>query len=106
MIVKKYNKLVRDRIPEIIENSGRKAIVEKASEEAYIMLLREKLNEECKEYQESKNTEELADLMEVIYAILDYNDVSIEEFENIRQQKVANRGAFKERYLLKEVIEG
>lgn len=106
MNVKKYNKLVRDKIPEIIENSGRKAIVEKVPEEAYYMLLNEKLDEERKEYLESLRVEELADLVEVIYAILEYKKVSIEDFEAMRIEKAAKRGTFKERILLKEVIEG
>lgn len=106
MNVKKYNKLVRDKIPDIIENSGRKAIIEKVSEEAYYMLLNEKLDEERKEYLESLRVEELADLVEVIYAILEYKNVSIKEFEAMRTEKAAKRGAFKERILLKEVIEG
>lgn len=106
MNVTKYNKLVRDKIPEIIEKSGRKAITEKVSEEAYYMLLNEKLDEERKEYLESLRVEELADLVEVIYAILEYKKVPIEDFEAMRIEKVAKRGAFKERILLKEVIEG
>ncbi|MGI6622341.1 MAG: nucleoside triphosphate pyrophosphohydrolase [Clostridiaceae bacterium] len=106
MNVTKYNKLVRDKIPEIIEKSGRKAITEKVSEEAYYMLLNEKLDEERKEYLESLRVEELADLVEVIYAILEYKKVPIEDFEAMRIEKAAKRGAFKERILLKEVIEG
>ncbi|HHW21399.1 MAG TPA: nucleoside triphosphate pyrophosphohydrolase [Clostridiaceae bacterium] len=106
MNVTKYNKLVRDKIPEIIEKSGRKAITEKVSEEAYYMLLNEKLDEERKEYLESLRVEELADLVEVIYAILEYKKVSIEDFERMRIEKAAKRGTFKERILLKEVIEG
>lgn len=106
MNVTKYNKLVRDKIPEIIENSGRKAITEKVSDEVYYKLLNDKLDEERLEYLESLRIEELADLVEVIYAILEYKKVSIEEFEKMRIAKAAKRGAFKERILLKEVIEG
>jgi predicted house-cleaning noncanonical NTP pyrophosphatase (MazG superfamily) len=106
MIVKTYNKLVRDKIPEIIEKSGNKAVFEKAGQQEYISFLNGKLGEELKEYLESQNIEELADMVEIIYAILDYKQVSIEEFENIRLQKTSERGAFKERLLLKEVIEG
>jgi len=106
MNVKMYNKLVRDKIPEIIENSGRKAIIEKVSDEQYYKLLNEKLDEERKEYLESLRVEELADLVEVIYAILEYKKVTVEDFEKMRIEKAAKRGAFKERILLKEVIEG
>ena len=106
MNVRIYNKLIRDKIPEIIEKSGNKAVVAKVSEEENINLLNEKLGEELKEYLESQSIEELADLVEVIYAILDSKKVSIKDFEAIRLLKAAQRGAFKERLLLKEVIEG
>ncbi len=100
-----YNKLIRDRIPEIIEKSGNKPVVEKVGEEKYISLLNEKLGEELKEYLESQSVEELADLVEVIYALLNSKRVSLKDFEAIRLQKATERGAFKERLLLKEVIE-
>lgn len=100
-----YNKLIRDKIPEIIEKSGNKAVVEKAGEEEYIKLLNEKLDEELKEYLESHETEELADMVEIIYAILDYKHVPMEKFESIRKRKADERGAFRERLLLKAVIE-
>lgn len=105
MSIKKYNKLVRDKIPQIIEQSGKKLVVEKLSDEAYINYLNSKLGEELSEYTENESVEELADLVEVIYAILDFKKVSIEEFEKIRNDKVEKRGSFKERLLLKEVIE-
>lgn len=106
MSVKIYNKLIRDKIPEIIEQSGKQAVVEKVSGEEYLELLKAKLDEELQEYLESESTEELADLVEVVYAILDYKSVSLQDFELIRKQKVADRGAFIKRLLLKEVIGG
>ncbi len=106
MNVSIYNKLIRDRIPEIIERSEKKAVVEKVSDNEYISRLNEKLGEELREYLESQSVEELADLVEVIYAILDSKKVSIKEFEEIRLHKATERGAFKERLVLKEVIEG
>lgn len=100
-----YNKLIRDKIPEIIEQAGKKVIVEKMEDEQYLKMLNNKLNEELLEYQEDDNNiEELADLVEVVYAILDFKGVSLADFEKIRQDKVKSRGAFKERLLLKEVI--
>ena len=59
--VKKYNKLVRDRIPEIIAADGKRCTVETLSDEEYLLLLDHKLDEELAEYQESKSLEELAD---------------------------------------------
>ena len=64
-----------------------------------------KLVEELKEYQESGSIEELADLVEVVYAILNYMGISLKEFEEIRRAKVNKRGAFDKRLLLKEVTE-
>lgn len=61
-----YNKLVRDKIPEIIEKSGKKCSFEILSGDEYIQKLDEKLNEELQEYYQDKNIEELADLMEVL----------------------------------------
>ena len=54
----------------------------------------------------SQSVEELADLVEVVYAILEHKDVSLQEFEGIRKQKVKGRGAFKDKLFLKEVIDG
>lgn len=105
MSIIKYNKLVRDKIPEIIEKSGKKALIEILDSSAYKKLLDEKLKEELQEYLCSDNVEELADLAEVIYAILDYKKISIDEFDSIRKEKAIKRGAFKERILLKKVID-
>ena len=60
MPTKTYHKLVRDRIPEIIEADGKTCVCETLSDEDYISLLDQKLNEELAEYQESKSLEELA----------------------------------------------
>jgi predicted house-cleaning noncanonical NTP pyrophosphatase (MazG superfamily) len=100
-----YNKLVRDRIPEIIEKSGKQAVTEKLDENTYKTLLDDKLQEELREYQDSDSIEELADLVEVIHAILDLKGVSLQAFEALRSQKADERGAFQQRILLKEVIE-
>ena len=103
--VKVYNKLIRDRIPQIIEQSGKKAIIKKVSGKEYLDLLNAKLSEELQEYLDNQSIEELADLVEVVYAILDFREVSLQEFEGIRKQKVMERGAFQDKLLLKEVID-
>ena len=103
--VKVYNKLIRDKIPRIIEEGGKKAILEKVSGKKYLSLLHAKLAEELKVYLDSQRVEELADLVEVVYAILDHKEVSLQEFEDIRKQKVMERGAFQDKLLLKEVID-
>ena len=64
-----YHKLVRDKIPEIIKQSGKQCVCSTLSENDYFLLLDQKLNEELQEYQESKSMEELADLLEVMHAV-------------------------------------
>lgn len=103
--MKQYHKLTRDRIPEIIEADGKTCICETLSDENYLHLLDEKLNEELAEYQESKSLEELADLLEVIQAVVKARGWTLEELEQVRSDKAAERGGFEKKILLKEVIE-
>ena len=105
MPVKTYHKLVRDRIPEIIEADGKTCVYETLSDEAYIRLLDQKLNEELAEYQESKSLEELADLLEVIQAVVRARGWTLDELEQVRADKAAERGGFAKKILLKEVRE-
>ena len=100
-----YNKLVRDKIPEIIEKDHKKAICDKLSDKQYIEMLDKKLSEELNEYQESKEFEELADMLEVMYAITEARGYSVADLENIRVSKAEKRGAFKKKILLKTVVE-
>lgn len=102
MAVKVYNKLIRDKIPEIIEADGRKCKTEILSEEAYLKMVDAKLDEELAEYHKDQNIEELADLLEVIYAAAQARGYSVEELERVRVAKVEKRGAFQKRILLKE----
>ena len=99
-----YHKLVRDRIPEIIENDGKKCVCETLSDEDYISLLDQKLNEELAEYQESKSLEELADLLEVVQAVVKARGWTLEELEQVRADKASKRGRFEKKILLKEVV--
>ena len=100
---KTYNKLVRDLIPEIIEESGKKCSIEILNDEEYIKSIDAKLDEELAEYHKDQNIEELADLLEVIYAAARARGYSIEELERIRVSKAQERGGFDKRILLKEV---
>ena len=99
-----YNKLVRDRIPEIIEKSGNRCVTEILSDEEYTEMLDKKLDEELAEYHKDKNVEELADLLEVIYACAQARGFSLEELENVRAAKADKRGAFKDKILLIETV--
>lgn len=101
----KYNKLVRDRIPEIIEASGKSCVTEILSDEAYLRLMDAKLDEELAEYHSDQNIEELADLLEVIYAAAMARGYTLEQLESVRAAKAEKRGAFANKILLKEVIE-
>jgi predicted house-cleaning noncanonical NTP pyrophosphatase (MazG superfamily) len=101
----KYDKAIRDKIPELIESKGKKAIVREVSDEAFIEYLNRKLVEELEEYYDSDNVEELADLVEVVYGLLDLKGISIEEFERIRIEKVKERGVFSKNMVLLEVYE-
>lgn len=103
MSVITYNKLVRDRIPEIIEASGKNCIVETLSEERYLEMLDAKLDEELAEYHKDQNIEELADLMEVLLAAAKARGYSREELEAVRLEKADKRGGFEKKILLKEV---
>lgn len=105
MATMKYNKLIRDKIPEIIGKSGKKAIVKKVQGSQLLELLNKKLYEELDEYNESGEVEELADLVEVVQAILEHKGISIDEFNQIREKKNISRGGFKEGLLLLEVKE-
>ncbi len=98
-----YDKAIRDKIPEIIEASGNKATVEIVDQVTFIKYLDAKLGEELKEYLEDGNVEELADLVETVYAILACKGVSMEKFEKIRFAKAEKRGGFVKRLVLKEV---
>ena len=100
-----HNKLVRDRIPEIIEASGRICITEVLPNDAYIQALDAKLSEELAEYQQSKSLEELADLLEVMGAVVKARGYTWDELTRVRKEKRAQRGAFDQRIFLKEVIE-
>ena len=101
----KYNKLVRDRIPEIIEGSGKICVTEIFSDKDYLRMLDAKLDEEMAEYHADQNIEELADLMEVIRACAVARGYAIEQLEQVRAEKAAKRGGFEKKILLKEVTE-
>lgn len=105
MSTKYYNKLVRDRIPEIIETSGKTCVCETLPDEQYIEMLNKKLQEEVAEYLESGTVEELADIGEVMHAILDYKGIPLEEFHRVRIEKLQKRGGFRKKLLLKEVVD-
>lgn len=100
-----YNKLVRDKIPEIIESDGKACEIEILSDGKYLEMIDAKLDEELAEYHKDQNLEELADLLEVIQAAAVARGYSVKELEDLRAKKAEKRGGFRERILLKKVIE-
>lgn len=89
--MKVYNKLVRDKITDIIEADGRIAKYRILDNNEYRQQLNSKLQEEVKEYLDDNKVEELADIVEVVYGILNSMDVTIDEFEKVRIKKKEER---------------
>ncbi len=98
-----YNKLVRDRIPDIIAASGKRCAVRVLGDEEYLLSLNQKLGEEVEEYRANPGVEELADLVEVVHAILEFKGITLEQFEQIRREKREVRGGFSRRLFLLHV---
>lgn len=99
-----YNKLVRDKIPENINSiEGRRCKCKILNKKEYLQELDKKIFEEAHEFIEDHSIEELADLMEVIFAIMKERNISIEEVEKARQIKNSRKGAFKDKVYLIDV---
>lgn len=105
--MKIYNKLVRDNIPEIIEREGKKANFLTLTDEEYIIELKKKSYEELDEFCAAVTTkeavEELADLLEIIYAHVQVLGTSFDEVEQVRQRKAMERGGFNKKIFLENV---
>ncbi len=97
-----YNKLVRDKIPEYIKNKGEKVVYHIATEQEYQIKLKEKLLEEVNEFLKNENIEELADLLEVIDAVILYKGFDKNELQRIKDRKVKKKGKFQDRIILDE----
>jgi predicted house-cleaning noncanonical NTP pyrophosphatase (MazG superfamily) len=102
---KVYNKLVRDKIPEVIMKSGKSCEVEISQGKERYKLLEYKLMEEVNEFLKDKNIEELADIMEVLFGLADNLGYSEEDLIRKRNEKREERGGFKEGVVLLKVFE-
>ena len=100
-----YCKLVRDKIPEIIEQSGKRALIDILSEKEYEVFLERKLDEEVNEYHDSKDPTELADILEVIISLAKIKGYDFQDLVALQTQKATERGGFSKKILLKAVIE-
>lgn len=98
-----YNKLVRDKIPKIIENSNKTPHTRILDSDEYLTELDRKLDEKCVEFHKDKNVEELADIMEVVYALASAIGSSPDELEQVRREKAEKRGGFKKKIFLERV---
>ena len=101
--MKEYNKLVRDKIPEIIRADGKECEVRIAEGKEKCELLEKKLMEEVNEFLEDKNLEELADVMEVLFGLAREIGYSEEDLIRKREEKNKERGGFKEGAILRSV---
>jgi predicted house-cleaning noncanonical NTP pyrophosphatase (MazG superfamily) len=98
----KYDKLVRDKIPEYITKKGDKPIFHIADEAEYWQKLKEKLVEEVNEFIKDENIEELADVEEVLEAIIKYKSFELTQIKEAKDKKAAEKGVFKDRIVLDE----
>ena len=99
-----YNKLVRDKIPENINSmEGRNCNYKILNDKEYLQELDKKIFEEAHEFIEEHSVEELADLMEVIFAIMKERNISMEDVENARQIKNSKKGSFNDKIYLIDV---
>ena len=98
----KHGKLVRDKIPDIIAKNGDQSVTRILTGDAYRKELGRKLQEEAIEFRESGQTEELADILEVVYALAAVEDVSQFQLEEIRSRKRKERGGFDQGIFLVE----
>ena len=95
-----YNKLVRDKIPDIINAQGETPNFRILEREEYLRCLEEKLDEEVGEYHRDKTPEELADILEVVYALAAAHGCSESELLQLREEKRRARGGFDGRIFL------
>ena len=95
-----YNKLVRDKIPEIMLSKGETPITKILSDMEYISYLENKLDEEVTEFHNSKELEELADILEVVYALCECKGYSVDELLSVYQKKHESRGGFSKKIFL------
>ncbi len=103
--MKVYNRLVRDKIPEIMLKDHTLPVTRVMEQDEYIEELNKKLTKEVNKYLETNNIEEMVDVLEVIRAIIEAKDTTYEEIEDKRSKKAQKKGTFKEKIYLEKVLE-
>lgn len=103
--MKEYNKLVRDKIPEIIRADGKECEIRVAEGKEKYDLLEKKLTEEVNEFLEYKNLEELADVMEVLFGLANELGYSEEDLIRKREEKKSERGGFEDGIVLERIAD-
>lgn len=98
----RYDKLVRDKIPELIKGKGEVCLSHVANDGEYWAKLKEKLVEEAEEFRSAPSVAEFADILEVLEAILAHTKFDRNEIRAVKEKKVAERGGFKNRIILEE----
>lgn len=100
---KHYNKLIRDNIPTIIKDAGKVPHTYTANDDEYHQKLIGKLKEETLEYEESNSVEELADILEVVEALIKTHDISLSDLHEIKNKKRDTNGGFDQKLILTKV---
>ena len=98
------NKAIRDKIPEIIKESGSKCNVRTLSDKEFLEKMEKKLDEEVAEYHQSKSVEEIADIMEVLERIAELRGTSVKELMRIKEGKAQKRGKFEKNLFLVDLM--
>lgn len=98
--MKEFNKLVRDKIPDIIRSQNETPFTRVLETEEFKTYLDNKLDEEIREFRVDHELEELADVLEVIYALCKADGHTIEELHMLRKKKYEERGGFDDRIFL------
>ena len=98
----KYNKLVRNKIPEYIKSKNGNPIIHIATDDEYWQKLREKLTEEMSEFLEAESIEEMADILEVIDAICNFKKFGKEKLQEVKNRKADECGRFNDKIILDE----
>lgn len=103
MKIQIYNKLIRDRIPELIQANGQQAVVRTLSDTEFLSALKHKLTEEVAEFNASEEIEELADILEVVVTLAHYLGANALILDQLRAEKQQKRGGFRNRLFLEKI---